>query len=127
MYKAYPAILHPSDDGGYWVEFPDLPGCFSQGETLADTIAEASTALGAYLCSCDENSVAYQPPSDIHSLSVTSPDIMTVIASDPNAFRTRTRAVKKTLTIPEWLNDEAEKNHLNFSAVLQEALIARLQ
>jgi len=49
------------------------------------------------------------------------------VSSDVSKYRKKTRAVKKTLTIPEWLNEEAEKNHINFSSVLQKALMDELQ
>lgn len=127
MYKAYPAIFHCDETGGYWVEFPDLPGCVSEGETIADAAAEASAALGAYLCSQMERSIQSPDPSNICDLSADSPDFLSVIIADPAAFQKRTRAIKKTLTIPEWLNDEAEKRHINFSSVLQKALLAEIQ
>ena len=50
-----------------------------------------------------------------------------MVIADPLAFKQRTKAVKKTLTIPQWLNDEAEKRHINFSSVLQKALIAQIE
>jgi len=60
--------------------------------------------------------------------SVTADDgIVTIVAAEPLAYRKSTRSVKKTLTIPEWLNTEAEKRHINFSSVLQQALIATIE
>ena len=50
MVKAYPAIFH-YEENGYWVEFPDLPGCLSEGDDAAQALAQASAALGGYLCS----------------------------------------------------------------------------
>lgn len=126
MLRAYPAIFH-FEDGGYWAEFPDLPGCQTEGDTVAEVVAEAATALGAYLCSMMERSVPIPEPSDIHALRAEGSDFVSVVSANPLAFQTRTRAVKKTLTIPEWLNDEAEKRHINFSSVLQQALISQIQ
>ena len=126
MYKAYPAVFHYESDG-FWVEFPDLPGCQSEGDSIANAMAEASSALGAYLCSLADRDLSIPEPSDIHTHIVAAPDFVSMVIGDPDAFRKRTRAVKKTLTIPEWLNDEAEKRHVNFSSVLQQALIAQLQ
>lgn len=126
MFKAYPAIFH-FEDGGYWAEFPDLPGCQTEGDTIAEVVAEAANALGAHLCSMLDRSLALPEPSDIRSLTAEGCDFLSVISADPMLFQKRTRAVKKTLTIPEWLNDEAEKRNINFSSVLQQALINRLQ
>ena len=126
MVKAYPAIFH-CEDGGFWVEFPDLDGCMSQGNSVAEAVVEASAALGAYLCSAMERGLVCPDPCDIRSLSADDGDFVSIIAADPSAFQKRTRSIKKTLTIPEWLNDAAEARHINFSSVLQQALIQQLQ
>lgn len=126
MYKVYPAVFH-AEDGGYWVEFPDLPGCVTEGSSVTEAVVEASAALGGYLCSLMERGLELPVPSDIHAIDAKGSDFTSIVAADPSTFEKRTKAVKKTLTIPEWLNDEAEKRHLNFSSVLQQALISQLQ
>lgn len=126
MVKAYPAVFH-YDDGGYWAEFPDLDGCFSQGESVAEAVVEASGALGAYLASVMERGLSFPEPSDICSLHADGNDFVSIVTADPAAFQKRTRSIKKTLTIPEWLNDAAEARHINFSSVLQQALLQQLQ
>ena len=122
MKTAYPAIVH-AEEGGYWVEFPDLDGCFSEGETLADAIANAADALGGYLCSLMDRGIEAPEASDAKEIDAGS-DFVTIIVTDPLSYKRSTKSVKKTLTIPEWLNDEAEKRHVNFSSVLQKALLA---
>lgn len=126
MYKAYPAVFH-AEEGGYWVEFPDLPGCVTEGNSIAEAVAEASSALGGYLCSMMDRSLEMPAPSDLRAISAEGDDFVSIVAADPLAFQKRTKSVKKTLTIPEWLNNEAEKRHINFSSVLQQALISQLQ
>lgn len=126
MVKAYPAIFH-CEENGYWVEFPDLPGCLSEGDDAAQALAQASAALGGYLCSCMDRGVECPQPSRIQSLHADGEDFVSMVAADPLAFKQRTKAVKKTLSIPQWLNDEAEKRHINFSSVLQQALMAQIQ
>lgn len=126
MFKAYPAIFH-AEEGGYWVEFPDLPGCVTEGNSVAEAVAEASSALGGYLCSLMDRGLEMPAPSDLRTLTAEGDDFASIVAADPIAFQKRTKAVKKTLTIPEWLNSEAEKRHINFSSVLQQALISQLQ
>lgn len=125
MKAAYPAIIH-EEDGGYWVEFPDLEGCFSDGESLPDAISNASDALGGYLCSLMDRGLAIPDASDAKTVNAGN-DLVTIVVTDPLSFKRNTKAVKKTLTIPEWLNDEAERRHINFSSVLQKALIAMIQ
>lgn len=126
MVKAYPPIFH-KDESGYWVEFPDLPGCVTEGATIAEAASEASSALGAFLCAMMDRGLEIPGPGRVQDLTASGEDFASIVAADPIAFQTRTRAVKKTLTIPEWLNDEAEKRHINFSSVLQQALISLLQ
>lgn len=126
MYKAYPAIFH-AEDGSYWVEFPDLPGCVSEGDDLAQAAAEAADALGGYLCSMMDRQLEIPAPSDPRAVHADGDDIVSIVVTDPLRYQKRTKAVKKTLTIPEWLNDAAEKQHINFSSVLQQALISHLQ
>lgn len=126
MLKVYPAVFH-FEDGGYWVEFPDLDGCFAQGGSIAEAVSEASGALGAYLCSLAERGAELPLASDVRSIQASGDDFASIVAADPDSFRKRTRSVKKTLTIPEWLNDAAEARHINFSSVLQQALLQQLQ
>lgn len=125
MKTAYPALVH-EEDGGYWVEFPDLDGCFSDGESLADAIANAADALGGYLCSLMDRGIDAPIASDAKEIDA-GDCFVTIIVTDPLSFKKSTKSVKKTLTIPEWLNEEAEKRHVNFSSVLQKALIAMIQ
>lgn len=126
MYKAYPAIFH-AEDGGFWVEFPDLPGCVTEGNSIAEAVAEASSALGGFLCSMLDRGIELPAPSDLRAIAAEGDDFVSVVIADPLAFQKRTKAIKKTLTIPEWLNEAAEARHINFSAVLQQALINQLQ
>ena len=98
MKTAYPAIIH-EEDGAFWVEFPDLEGCFSDGDTLADAASNASEALGMYICSLMERNIEVPHPSDVRSVS-TDDGIITVVATEPLAYRKSTKSVKKTLTMP---------------------------
>jgi len=125
MKKVYPAVFHPEEDGGYTVTFPDLPGCYTQGDDLAEAISMAEEALGLYLAARYDNALDVKDPSAI--AAVDSEDgFANYITSDPGKYRKKGKAIKKTLTIPEWLNAEAEKAGVNFSAVLADALIAKL-
>lgn len=125
MKMAYPAIIH-NEGGVFWVEFPDLDGCFSDGDTLAEAAANAEESLGAYLCSLIERGITVPTATDIREIH-TDDGFTSIIATEPLDYIKSTKAVKKTLTIPEWLNDAAEKRHINFSSVLQKALIAIIE
>ena len=41
----YPAVFHKAEEGGYWVEFPDLPGCVTEADTLEEAVVMAGDAL----------------------------------------------------------------------------------
>jgi predicted RNase H-like HicB family nuclease len=125
MKKVYPAIFHP-EESGYSVSFPDLPGCYTDGENLAEAIEMAEEALGVFLAARYDKGLDVEKPSDIASVNPED-GFSTYVTADPAKYRRRRRSVKKTLTIPEWLNIEAEKAGVNFSAVLADALIARLR
>jgi predicted RNase H-like HicB family nuclease len=123
MLKVYPAILH--EEGGYWIEFPDLEGCQTYGETLEETMELAQEALGLYLVSLIENKQEIPAPSNIADLTADEGQL-TYISTDVDKYRRDTRAVKKMLSIPAWLAKEAEMKNISLSKVLQDALKERL-
>ena len=125
MLFIYPAIFH-KENNSYWVEFPDLEGCQTYGDTLNETMEYAQEALSAYLLTLLEQNLPLAQPSDISSLSYGSDSFITLVTCDINQYKD-TKAMKKTLTIPAWLNERALAMNINFSQVLQEALLAKIQ
>jgi predicted RNase H-like HicB family nuclease len=121
MTKVYPAIFHKDEDGTFWVEFPDLPGCLTDGETIEKAIANAEEVLGVYIVTRMEENLEVTSPSNIEELN-TGDGFTSYVTTDIDQYRRNTKSVKKTLSIPQWLNEEAEKQHISFSAVLQSAL-----
>ncbi len=124
MLFIYPAIFH-KENNSYWVEFPDLEGCQTYGDTLNETMEYAQEALSAYLLTLLEQNLPLAQPSDISSLSYGSDSFITLVTCDINRYKD-TKAVKKTLTIPAWLNERALAMNINFSQVLQEALLTKI-
>ena len=120
----YPAIFHP-EETGYSVSVPDLDGCFSEGDTLEEAMDMTCDAIGLCL---EEYAGAYPTPSNPADIQAETGDFISLVPFDPLQYRRKhnTRAVKKTLTIPSWLNALAEERHINFSRVLQAALLDRL-
>lgn len=118
----YPAIFHP-ESIGYSVSVPDLDGCFSQGETLGESLEMIQDAISLYLSDLTD----IPCPSSPESIKTKSPDFIVVVPFDLSSKSKRdTRSVKKTLTIPAWLNEAAEASHINFSSLLQSALKKQL-
>ena len=122
----YPAIFHPEAEG-YSVRFPDLDGCFTEGDTLEQAYEMANDAIGLYLSEQD-GSFRFPKASSPQDISLEGKDFVVLVEFDEVAYRRKydARAVKKTLTIPSWLNQIAEENHINFSSVLQDALKKQL-
>lgn len=123
MLFVYPAIFHKEDDA-YWVEFPDLEGCHTYGSSINETMEAAQEALSGYLLTLLEQGKPIAAPSDVSSYAP-SDGFTSLVSCDINQYKD-TKAVKKTLTIPSWLNDRAISMGVNFSQVLQEALMQKI-
>lgn len=126
MKYAYPAIFTPVEDGGFDVNIPSLPGCRTCGDDLPDAIFMAEDAVSMWLWDAEnkqEDIPAVTPPP-----SVVAPQFVSYVYADTDAYRRKNdnRAVKKTLSLPNWLNIQAEQAGVNFSQVLQDALKEKL-
>jgi predicted RNase H-like HicB family nuclease len=121
MKYVYPAILYPDDDK-IGVTVPDLPGCHTYGDNKADALLMAKDAVEMWLWDAENSSELV--PAASETLSLEPGETLTLIAADTDEFRraNETRAVKKTLTIPSWLNYQAEKVNAPFSQILQQGL-----
>lgn len=119
----YPAIFHP-EEVGYSVSVPDVEGCYTQGDTMEEAVEMAQAAIGLML----EDMSSIPTPSNASHIQTEGEDFVVVIPFNRDEYQHKhnNKAVKKTLSLPKWLNEEAEAAHINFSGVLQEALKARL-
>ncbi len=130
MKLVYPAVFSPLEEmDGYCVTFPDLPGCVTQGDNLADAIIMAIDAASGWVLDEieDGNPVPKaSKPSDI-VLEDTN-DFVNLVALDMDSYAEKygQKAIRKNCTIPAWLNTISERANINFSAVLQEALMEKL-
>lgn len=124
----FPAFFRKLENGSYSIDFPDLPGCATAGSNLDEAMSMAREALSLHLFGMLEDGEALPEPSDIASVVYEPGTAMALVEGRPDIVKAelRNRSVKKTLTIPHWLNQEAERVHLNFSQVLQDALRERL-
>ena len=119
----YPAVF-TQEDCGYSINFPDFESCYTSAQTLSDAIAMASDVLCITLYELEEEGGKIPCPSQIKDISVNDNEFVSLISCDTIEYRKiyDNKAVKKTLTIPAWLNTMAERNEINFSMVLQKAL-----
>ncbi len=125
----YPAVFQvEEEDGGYSVFFPDLEGCNTQGETMEEAYDMAFNALGLTLSYYQDNKINIPAPSKPQDIQLDGNQYVVVIQFDMLEYlrKNESKAVKKTLSIPSWLNEAAIKQNINFSQVLQEALINKI-
>jgi predicted RNase H-like HicB family nuclease len=121
MKYVYPAVLFPDNDK-IGVTVPDLPGCHTFGEDMADALLMAKDAVEMWLWDAENKHESIPAASD--ALDVGRGETFTLIAADTDEYRraNETRSIKKTLSIPSWLNYQAEKANAPFSRILQQGL-----
>lgn len=119
----YPAIFH-YEGNLIGVTFPDLPGCVSCGDTETEALEMAGEALGLHLYGMERDEDTIPTPTALRDVAVGPDDCAVFVEAwmPPIRWELRNKVVKKTLTIPRWLNDIAEKHDVNFSHMLQDAL-----
>ena len=130
MKLVYPAIFTPcSEKEGYTVVVPDLPGCVTEGSSLIDAIdMGADAASGWILGELEEgNDIPKPTPHDEITIEEESFVNLLVLDIDEYSEKYGDKAVKKNITIPAWLNTYGEKKNINFSKVLQDALMDMAQ
>ena len=123
----YPAVFTP-EEKSYSIHFPDLEGCFTCGDSLQDGLEMARDVLALVLYGYEKEEKLIPDPTERNEIMVEKGEFVNYVMCDTVEYRKRfnNKAVKKTLTLPEWLNEEAMALGINFSQVLQEALMQRL-
>ena len=126
MKYVYPALFKKEKEK-YLVSVPDLKGCHTFGDSLPDAIEMAEDAIAMWLCLAEDNKEDI-PEASAFDVVQTNGGFVNLILADTAEYRRTNdnKAVKKTLSIPSWLNKKAEIEGVNFSQVLQDALKAKL-
>ena len=129
MKYAYTAIFKPEERGFFSVRFPNLPGCYASGEEIAHAVTMAQDALCLWLYDMEQDGKKIPSASPPNSIVTEEDEFTSVIAVDTETYRRfyENKSVKKTLTIPMWLNEQAERANVNFSQTLQKALKEELR
>ena len=122
----YPAVFHRAEEGGFWVTFPDIPECITEGDDMAAAYDMAVEALGLALEEKIENREKLPVASDVDDIKDSGTVVIVQFDLESYNKKHNNRAVKKTLTIPEWLNERALAMNVNFSQVLQDALMEKV-
>ena len=131
MKYVYPAIL-TSEEGKILVSVPDLPGLHTFGDNMAEALFMAQDAIEMWLWDAEINGEEIPLASNqkkIARLCKSPEQIVSMVAADTDEYRRQndTRSIKKTLSIPAWLNHQAEKANAPFSQILQQGLKEYLQ
>ncbi|WP_106626603.1 type II toxin-antitoxin system HicB family antitoxin [Selenomonas massiliensis] len=124
MQYIYPAIIHEDPDG-LWAEFPDLLGCQTFADTLDELLTNASEALACELVESLARGDKLPAARPMQSIPREETSYPTLIRANINLAKA-SRSVKKTLTIPAWLNDRARSQGINFSKTLHDALLEKI-
>lgn len=131
MKLIYPAIFKPFTDqsGGYVVEFPDLPGCVTEGKNLEQAIEMGIDAASGWILGELEDGELIPKASDYSEIAAEDGCMVNMLLLDIDSYEEKygEKAVRKNLTIPAWLNTFAEKNNINFSKLLQDTLFSMAQ
>lgn len=131
MKLIYPAVFKPFSDqsGGYVVEFPDLPGCVTEGKDLEQAMEMGIDAASGWILGELEEGERIPLASDYSEIVVENGCMINMLLLDMDSYEEKygEKSVRKNLTIPAWLNTFAEKNNINFSKVLQDALLSMAQ
>lgn len=130
MKYIYPAIFYPEANGRFSVVFPDLNDLATYGDNLADAFAMAQDACEQYLFTLLRDGDPLPASTPIDAVERDVPDtIVNLVCADLDAYARAydDHAVKKTLSIPAWLNTACDGYGINYSKVLKDALIAKLQ
>ena len=128
----YPAIFSYEEDGVHIV-FPDLPGCVTFGKDEEDAVRAAREALTLHLYGMEQDEEAIPKPSSMMTLAeqeaLQKNEVFLLVEAFMPTFREKQskRFVKKTLSVPYWMNVEAERIGLNFSQTLQNAILQKLE
>lgn len=137
MAVTYPAIFCKSDNGMYSVLFPDF-GCATCGDNLDDAMEMAVDCMAGQVYSMqrdkEELPKASEPTAELLEKACgevgadPAQAFWNYVCVDVAAYAKQhfTKSVKKTLSIPQWMNEAAMKKGINFSKTLQEALEERL-
>ena len=129
MKYVYTAVFTPEENGMYSVNFPDLQGCYTSGDNMADAIYMAHDVLCLTLYDMEQDNKRIPPASCQRDFKIADNEFTSAVAVDTETYRTfdGSKNVNKTLSIPLWLNERAERENINLSGILQDALKLRLQ
>ena len=123
MEHVYPAVFHfNKDDGSYTITYPDLPGCISEGKNLSKALFMAQDALTQWIEYHTDEKLKLAHPSKLDEVKCGKNEFVNLVRAEIKD----NLAVKRTISLPKWMDEKAQKAKLSLSKVLQEALSEKL-
>jgi predicted RNase H-like HicB family nuclease len=122
MEYIYPAIFHKNKDTRYTVIYPDLPGCISEGKNLGNAMYMAQSALTQWIGYLVDKKQEIPQASPVGKIKTSKTEFVNLICAEVK----NAKAVKRTVSIPKWMDDKVVQSGLSLSRVLQDALSERL-
>jgi predicted RNase H-like HicB family nuclease len=122
MEYVYPAVFHTNDDGSYTITYPDLPGCISEGKSLGNALYMAQEALKQWIEYLADKKQNVPLPSAADNIKPAGGEFVNFIRVEIKDER----AIRRTVSLPKWMDDKASETGLSLSRVLQDALAERL-
>jgi predicted RNase H-like HicB family nuclease len=122
MKKAYPITI--TLDGEFYMVYVHDFELNTQGESVAEAMEMARDVIGMAGCYKQDEGVEIPEPSKLEDVRTEACAVLTLVDVDFEEYRRKhdKRTVRKNLTIPSWLNEEAEAAGIAFSDVLKNAL-----
>ncbi len=119
----YPAIFHLNeDDGSYTITFPDLPSCITEGKDLSNALYMAQDLLTQWAAYTESQGESMPPASNLEDVTCEPGEFVNLV----RAVVRDDRAVRRTVSLPKWLDEQVSNAGLSLSRVLQDALKERL-
>ena len=118
----YPAVFHPNNDNSFTITYPDLPGCISEGKSLGNAMYMAQASLTQWIEYLIDKKQSIPSASDLKSIVLSPEEFVSLVRADIKDGR----AVKRTVSIPKWMDDKVIESGLSLSRVLQDALKEQL-
>jgi len=122
MNYVYPAIFESAAEGGFTISFPDLPGCYSQGNDLSEALYMAQSALLQWLECLTDKGHEIPQASGVKDVKFNDNEFVNLICAELKD----NRSVRRSVSLPKWMDDKAIGAGLSLSRVLQDALTERL-
>ena len=124
----YPVIFSPLSESGYCVYAPDIKGCITEADNIAEGIIKIRDGLCGMLYIMERDKKPIPDATDTKNIEHEEDDIITLVDVPMEEYRRRvgTKAVRRTISIPEWLDEIALNAGVSLSQVTQEALRVKL-